>query len=69
MKPLVNHFVGVYDPATGKMQVVEAKKMVIRGAVRAKQASASAMEENDQKQVCPFLIYIRQIQILTCNRA
>lgn len=49
-KPLVNHFVGVYDPATGKMQVIEAKKMVVRGAVRAKQASASAMEEKGQKQ-------------------
>lgn len=36
-KPLVDHYVGVYDPKTGTMQVIEAKKMVVRGAVRAKQ--------------------------------
>ncbi|KAK0385835.1 hypothetical protein NLU13_7012 [Sarocladium strictum] len=39
-KPLVNHYVGVYDPRTGKMQVVEAKKMVIRPQVRPKQPEA-----------------------------
>lgn len=50
MKPLVNHFVGVYDPKTGKMQVVEAKKMTVRGAVRAKQqAEAEAAEKNIQQ--------------------
>ncbi|KAJ3496539.1 hypothetical protein NLG97_g2583 [Lecanicillium saksenae] len=49
-KALLNHFVGIYDPKTGKMEVVEAKKMVMRGAVRAKQASADAMEEKDTKQ-------------------
>jgi len=49
-KPLLNHFVGVYDPKTGKMQVVEAKKMVVRGAVRAKQqAEAEAAEKNIQQ--------------------
>ncbi|KAI5459881.1 RNA polymerase I associated factor, A49-like protein [Mariannaea sp. PMI_226] len=40
-KPALNHFIGIYDPKTGKMQVVEAKKMTIRGTVRAKQAAAS----------------------------
>ncbi len=49
-KSLLNHFVGIYDPKTGKMEVVEAKKMVMRGAVRAKQASADAMEEKGSKQ-------------------
>jgi DNA-directed RNA polymerase I subunit RPA49 len=38
--PLVNHYIGVYDPKTGKMQVVEAKKMVVRPQVRAKQTEA-----------------------------
>ncbi|KAG5981246.1 hypothetical protein E4U55_003139 [Claviceps digitariae] len=37
--PLVNHFIGVYDPKTGKLEVVQAKKMVIRGLVRAKQVA------------------------------
>ncbi|OAR01625.1 hypothetical protein LLEC1_03288 [Akanthomyces lecanii] len=49
-KPLLNHFVGIYDPKTGKVEVVEAKKMVMRGAVRSKQASADAMEEKNTKQ-------------------
>lgn len=38
-QPALNHFVGIYDPKTGKLQVVEAKKMTIRGTVRAKQAA------------------------------
>ncbi|KAI9167474.1 DNA-directed RNA polymerase I subunit rpa49 [Paramyrothecium foliicola] len=49
-KPLLNHFVGIYDPASGKLQVVEAKKMVVRGSVRTKQASAEAMGERNLKQ-------------------
>ncbi|KAF4956429.1 hypothetical protein FSARC_11565 [Fusarium sarcochroum] len=49
-KPALNHFVGIYDPKTGKLQVVEAKKMTIRGSVRAKQASAAAAGERDMKQ-------------------
>ena len=42
--PLLNHYVGVYDPQTGKMQVVEAKKMVVRPQVRAKPAEAADEE-------------------------
>ncbi|KAM3463007.1 hypothetical protein NHJ6243_003622 [Beauveria neobassiana] len=49
-KPLLNHFLGIYDPKTGKMEVVQAKKMVMRSTVRAKQASADAMEEKGAKQ-------------------
>ncbi|KAI8660520.1 hypothetical protein NCS57_01029600 [Fusarium keratoplasticum] len=49
-KPALNHFLGIYDPKTGKLQVVEAKKMTVRGAVRAKQASAAATGERDAKQ-------------------
>ncbi|KAF8865909.1 RNA polymerase I associated factor, A49-like protein [Acephala macrosclerotiorum] len=37
---LLKHYVGVYDPETGKMEVIEARKMVVRGSVRAHQASA-----------------------------
>lgn len=51
-KPPLNHFFGIYDPETGKLQVVEAKKMVIRGSVRAKQASAADMGERTSRQVC-----------------
>jgi len=37
---LLKHYVGVYDPETGKMEVMEARKMVVRGVVRAHQATA-----------------------------
>ncbi|KAG0648545.1 DNA-directed RNA polymerase I subunit RPA49 [Hyphodiscus hymeniophilus] len=36
---LLKHYVGVYDPSTGKLEVMEARKMVIRGVVRAHQAT------------------------------
>ncbi|KAK1637352.1 A49-like RNA polymerase I associated factor [Colletotrichum phormii] len=39
----LKHYVGIYDPETGKLQVVEAKKMVVRGVARAKHASEQAM--------------------------
>lgn len=53
--PLVNHYVGIYDPKTGKLEVVEAKRMVVRGMVRDKQASAASMGESQLKNVrnCP----------------
>lgn len=35
---LLKHYVGVYDPDTGKLEVVEARKMVVRGSVRDHQA-------------------------------
>ena len=47
----LNHYVGVYDPKTGKMQVIAAKKMIMRGTVRAKEASAVAMGERDTEKV------------------
>lgn len=37
---LLKHYVGVYDPETGKLEVMEARKMVVRGVVRAHQATA-----------------------------
>ncbi len=37
---LLKHYVGVYDPETGKMEIIEARKMVVRGSVRAHQATA-----------------------------
>jgi DNA-directed RNA polymerase I subunit RPA49 len=37
---LLKHYIGVYDPETGKMEVMEARKVVVRGVVRAHQATA-----------------------------
>jgi DNA-directed RNA polymerase I subunit RPA49 len=49
-KPLLNHYIGIYDPKTGKLQVVEAKKMVVRGAVRSKQVATE--QEGKKVSVC-----------------
>ncbi|POR32132.1 DNA-directed RNA polymerase I subunit rpa49 [Tolypocladium paradoxum] len=49
-KPLMNHFVGIYDAKTGTLEVMEAKKMVVRGQVRAKQAPSSSRHESEARQ-------------------
>lgn len=41
---LLSHYIGLFDPATGQLQLVEAKKMVVRGAVRAQQAAEDDMQ-------------------------
>lgn len=33
----VKHYVGVYDPETGEMQVVEARGMSVRGTLRSEE--------------------------------
>lgn len=49
----LRHYIGVFDPATGQLQVVEGRKMVVRGSVRSQQASAEAMGEwADKKVTC-----------------
>ncbi|UNI21383.1 DNA-directed RNA polymerase I subunit rpa49 [Purpureocillium takamizusanense] len=49
-KPLLKHYVGIYDPKTGKLDVVEAKKMVVRGQVRAKQLPTASAEDIRTRQ-------------------
>ncbi|KAK2605994.1 DNA-directed RNA polymerase I subunit rpa49 [Conoideocrella luteorostrata] len=48
--PLVNNFLGIYDPKTGKLEVLEAKKMVMRVVARAQRAPASSMGDNETKK-------------------
>ena len=48
---LLNHFLAVIDPKTGEVEVIQAKKMVVRGTVRSKQAPAEAMEVRAGKPV------------------
>lgn len=43
-QPLLKHYIGLFDPASGQLQLVEAKKMVIRGSVRAQQAPEEDMK-------------------------
>jgi len=35
---LQKHYVGVFDPETGKLELVESRKMIVRGVVRSHQA-------------------------------
>lgn len=49
---VLNHFLAIIDPQTGEVEVVQAKKMVVRGTVRSKQAPAEAMEVGTGKLVC-----------------
>ncbi|KAE8446108.1 hypothetical protein EG329_012479 [Mollisiaceae sp. DMI_Dod_QoI] len=51
---LLKHYVGVYDPETGKMEIIEARKMVVRGSVRAHQATAQddiSMDMRERRNV------------------
>jgi DNA-directed RNA polymerase I subunit RPA49 len=50
-QPILRHFIGIYDPKTGKLEVAEAKKMVIRGVVRARKAANEAMVERAAAEV------------------
>lgn len=50
-QPLLKHYVGLFDPASGQLQLVEAKKMSIRGSVRAQQAPQEDMESRKLSQV------------------
>ncbi|KAI0552071.1 RNA polymerase I associated factor, A49-like protein [Xylaria curta] len=40
----LKHYIGVFDPATGKLSVVEAKKMAVRGVVRSQQPKEEDVE-------------------------
>ncbi|KAH6708138.1 RNA polymerase I associated factor, A49-like protein [Verticillium dahliae] len=42
-EPYQQEYVALYDPKTGGLEVIAAKKMVVRGTVRAKQADEEAM--------------------------
>ena len=44
---LLKHYIGAYDPATGKLQIMEARRMVIRGTVRSQNAAPEAFAERD----------------------
>jgi len=43
----LKHYIGVFDPATSKLSVVEARKMAIRGVVRAQQPDPEKENERD----------------------
>jgi A49-like RNA polymerase I associated factor len=49
---LLKHYLGVYDPSTGKLQIMEARRMYIRGTVRSHEAPPEALTEKDISMVC-----------------
>lgn len=51
MESLLKHYIGVFDPASGNLKIVEARKMVVRGAVRARMAADEAMAERTVREV------------------
>jgi hypothetical protein len=42
-RPLLKHYIGVFDPKTGKMEIIESKKMVVRGTVRSQKPPDAAL--------------------------
>lgn len=47
---LLRHYIGMFDPKTGELEVVEARKVTVRGSVRAQKASAEAVGEQVEQQ-------------------
>ena len=50
----LKHYVAVYDPASGQMQVTEAKKMTVRSTVRQREPN---QEEGDPPEMIPTTNY------------
>lgn len=63
---LLKHYIGLFDPASGQLQLVEAKKMVIRGSVRAQQAPEEAMQSQKLSNVRLYHPNAR-LSSLTCS--
>ena len=47
----LKHYIGVFDPNTGQLSVIEAKKMAVRGVVRTQQPPEESMEERTASKV------------------
>ena len=51
--PGLRHYIGLFDPKSGKVEVIEAKKMLVRAAARSQQ-----LGETKEKQVRPALLFL-----------
>ena len=52
-EPLLKHYVGVYDPVSGELQLVQAYKITVRGTPRSSRVDdATAEEEGIPPTVC-----------------
>ena len=60
--PYVKHYIGVFDPSDGTLQVVEARKMEVRGKVRT-QAAADAERAQRVSLAC-FAVLLGPVRIM-----
>ena len=44
-KGLLRHYIGVFDSASGELELIEARKMTVRGTVRARKAADEALAQ------------------------
>jgi hypothetical protein len=61
----LKHYVGVYDPKTGKLEIMEARRLTVRGVVRSQEAAPEALQEKRGFTVCIYLS--RESTKLMCN--
>ena len=47
----LNHYVGVYDPQRGKLQLIPARKMVVRGTLKSARSGISTDSEDEEKLI------------------
>ena len=47
---LLQHYVGIYDPQTGNLQVVPARKLVVRGTLRSETVSSGGDHTSDDEK-------------------
>ena len=55
----MRHYLGIYDPKTGEVQVMEARKLAVRGILKSELAEAEQEEieeENLSVSVTVFLL-------------
>lgn len=47
-EPLLKHYVGVFDPVSGELQLVQVRKVAVRGTLRSSKVDESSAEEDDK---------------------
>jgi DNA-directed RNA polymerase I subunit RPA49 len=57
----LKHYIGVFDPKTGQLSVMEAKKMAVRGVVRSQKAPEDPIADRAKTRVCMRLPAILRI--------
>ena len=56
---LLKHYIGVYDPKTGDLQLVQARKLVVRGVLRS-ETTTNGTEDKEAAPQNVFLFFIKR---------